>query len=450
MKKKEFLLKLKDNLKQNKIDDVNYILDYYEDLIDGKIESGQSEEEALLSLGDVKKVTQELLSEFGAINLNNDQEITEIKAHEKIKKPSVGQKIESKRRGNCREFACDVENGFELKTRFVERKVIFNTHDENQLTVQAGNKFLSKIMVYNDKNTVTIYENSNTLWHIIIQVLLFSVFYGIYYLVCLDLINSSGWWHFLVAGLAAFTQMVIFYTINFLYSRNGNVVSVCLPVNMQAKFMQLNILEGKLEINKIYAYDVNVKVISGKVTLNNVPINNLSIKISSGYCLVSSDQNKQLNLAFINVSSGGCSVNNLEAAKFDGKISSGSLKLNQVKTNNFNFKVSSGGISGNDLTVKNDLIMKVSSGGIKINKVSFHNAHLKVSSGSIKLKNIAGSANDYLINSKVTSGRVLINNTKVSTYGYKLVNEMPSQSINTLVSSGSVNLTFYNDQYNTQ
>lgn len=60
MNKVKFLNEIKVNLKDFKKEEIDRIIEYYEEMIDDKIEMGLSEEEAISSLGDVNEITTEI------------------------------------------------------------------------------------------------------------------------------------------------------------------------------------------------------------------------------------------------------------------------------------------------------------------------------------------------------------------------------------------------------
>lgn len=64
MKKDEFYIKLANSLQDVSLDEQQKVLDYYEELISDRMDSGMSEEEAVGSLGDPEKLAKEALADI--------------------------------------------------------------------------------------------------------------------------------------------------------------------------------------------------------------------------------------------------------------------------------------------------------------------------------------------------------------------------------------------------
>lgn len=64
MKKDEFYIKLANSLQDVSLDEQQKVLDYYEELISDRMDSGMSEEEAVASLGDPEKLAKEALADI--------------------------------------------------------------------------------------------------------------------------------------------------------------------------------------------------------------------------------------------------------------------------------------------------------------------------------------------------------------------------------------------------
>ena len=63
MSKREFLLKLRKRLYGLTKDEIRERLDFYEEIIDDRIEEGLSEEEAVLAVGPIDAIAEQILSE---------------------------------------------------------------------------------------------------------------------------------------------------------------------------------------------------------------------------------------------------------------------------------------------------------------------------------------------------------------------------------------------------
>ncbi|HHU56490.1 MAG TPA: DUF1700 domain-containing protein [Acholeplasmataceae bacterium] len=71
MNKQKFLNEIKANLKDFKKDEVKRIIEYYDEMINDKIEMGICEEDAIRSLGDVNDITTEIKTNLLGERSNN-------------------------------------------------------------------------------------------------------------------------------------------------------------------------------------------------------------------------------------------------------------------------------------------------------------------------------------------------------------------------------------------
>ena len=69
MKKDEFLIKLCSQLGGMPMDEIEKSVSYYSEMIDDRIEAGEREEEAVASLGSVKEIATQILSQMSLTSL---------------------------------------------------------------------------------------------------------------------------------------------------------------------------------------------------------------------------------------------------------------------------------------------------------------------------------------------------------------------------------------------
>jgi uncharacterized membrane protein len=63
MNKEQFLAALRRLLRELPTDELERILEYYREMIEDKVENGQTEEEAVRGLGDIRALAQKILAE---------------------------------------------------------------------------------------------------------------------------------------------------------------------------------------------------------------------------------------------------------------------------------------------------------------------------------------------------------------------------------------------------
>ncbi|MCR4617613.1 MAG: DUF1700 domain-containing protein [Lachnospiraceae bacterium] len=64
MNKESFITELKNNLAGLPEDEIKKSIDYYEEMIDDRVEDGMPEEEAVAALGDIKSITKNILEDI--------------------------------------------------------------------------------------------------------------------------------------------------------------------------------------------------------------------------------------------------------------------------------------------------------------------------------------------------------------------------------------------------
>ena len=83
MNKQEFLAKLRRGIDGLPLSDINRSLDYYSEMIDDRMENGQSEADAVASMGEVEEIVSQILSGYSS----EKKESLETQAHTKEKRP---------------------------------------------------------------------------------------------------------------------------------------------------------------------------------------------------------------------------------------------------------------------------------------------------------------------------------------------------------------------------
>lgn len=83
MNKFEFLSLLRERLSCLPKEDIEKSVDYYNEIIDDRIEDGLTEDEAVAALGDIDEIVRHILADF-TISKKNDDSKTEKKPHKRL------------------------------------------------------------------------------------------------------------------------------------------------------------------------------------------------------------------------------------------------------------------------------------------------------------------------------------------------------------------------------
>lgn len=176
-----------------------------------------------------------------------------------------------------------------------------------------------------------------------------------------------------------------------LKTKSGSITNKNCPID--AEKLIITILSGEINLNNVNISDkTEVSVASGDVFLTNAIFDKLTTHIASGDGKFNSIKVKDELII---------------------EVSSGDMTVNSVTAENLAIKVISGDLNANNLVVNSTSEISIVSGDIAIKDFSFKNLKSKAVSGDIKYK-INGKIEDYTINGKMISGECKLSGTNIN------------------------------------
>lgn len=315
------------------------------------------------------------------------------------------------------------------------------------MTIKYRKRLFRPIEIYQDDNSIKVVERMNRFWiFVILRVLFFiAVYIGFYYIFKKHFDDHS--WLYLAILMPVFAVTSLTELLVWWYYHDKNDLYISVPQN--ALLNTLNVFEksGTVYISDIVANEFIIKVVSGKLYLQNAYAKNLQVKITSGKAFIGEEHEtfKTPIEKFTFATKSGSAIHGITIKSFNAKISSESVKLYNASLINANVKCSSGGIKGNNVAFNEDFFVKISSGSVKLDNVTINNSFkAAITSGTLRLNEITGHETDFMITTKTRSGSIRINDIKVSSIGYKLVESLPTKQIDTTITSGTARLNFKN------
>ncbi|CCV63703.1 hypothetical protein BN85401260 [Alteracholeplasma palmae J233] len=444
MNKQDFLNQLKQALYENKISDPNEVLDYYTDLIEGQIEKGITEQEAIQSLSKISDIILELKdSENGS---NNNFTFSNYIQARPVANTILGDKITSSSSlKKVKSYHINIDKEYCLNTKLWERNIEIIPSDSNTIDIEYKKSFSNPIEVFIHENQISVIERIHRIWVLgFIQMIVFAGLYIGFYFIFKNQVSQNGWWHALILFLTLVVHGIIFSNHYYKNSKNKKIL-VKLPKAKSLNQLYMIQRSGKAELSSIYATTFNINAYSATCKINDSFAHYIYLKNSSGHIRFGNpNQELKFKSELLNTitSSGSTKIYGLNAQTISAKVSSGSLLLDNIKSYDMSLKCSSGSLKGNGLMIENNISVNLSSGVTYYNDISFKSALLNAKSGYLTLDNIKGSSNDYILKTKYTSGSIKINREKVA--NIHTSNTTSKDEINAKVSSGSIKLNFLN------
>lgn len=435
MKKEVFLKKLEDKLINKNVSDVSDLIYYYEVIIDGKIEKGESLESILSNYGDLDKLVNDILQE----NKDNDQ----FTFKDYIK--ASNNKDTKLNRINNSINKLEVSNQYNLTTKVWHRNVTIKPTTNNNIELKYKNKLLYPIEIYSNNDNIEITEQGHRVFiQSLIPMLSFLIIgiilYFIFSYFSLFKANTIIW---ASLGVATIIQGILSTIVGLLNKRNLEL-EIMLPIKKNVNNLELVLRSGNLSINEISTNNLKVRMLSGNTHLNQVISNNYDFKISSGNLTLNSLNNEADKLSVV-TSSGNTKIYNLNVKHLNVKVLSGSIYLEDTNTYKSTFNVASGTIKTINFKTLKETNVSIKSGSFQGDNLELGDVNFNVLSGGAKLSNIVGNKEAYLYNTKISSGSFKINDEKLNTYNMLVVKELPKLTFNARVSSGSIKLNFKDD-----
>lgn len=366
MTKNEFLDLLDKNLKDKKFSERTDYLQYYEDIIDGKIEGGMDEEEVINSFKSIDEIADDIIAQSNDIfELTFSEIINESNIQDKdllLSSPKIINKDY--------EHNLLIDKPYKIKTKTWKRNIIIDSSTSSGLKINYNKSIIFPITVKHskDNDNIEILESSYGIWlNILVQTLLFGALYLVFYLILRKpLISKSGYWHFLVFTCASIGNLIINLIFN--HKKEHNNLKIIVPNNSVIKEFEVTSVSSNITISNIVSKELTGKIYSGKLNINNTYANIMNYKLSSGKLSLENDSTvKSIDSLNIYSHSGNAKVTRVNVNEFFSKINSGSLIIKNMGIDKINFKSRSGRITTQNIICKNDAYFKISSGSFKIN-----------------------------------------------------------------------------------
>ncbi len=454
MNKNQFLYELENNLSLIPQDEKLEVISYYEDLILGDIENGNSEEDAVLKLGSIDEIVSRILDVYAIDGLDD---FNDGKAFEKIGiSQSFGNKVFKVEATNI--------NNLSISTNSSNLIIEQNNSPSANIEISHFNSILSKIDLVKQGDTLYITEKSRRFYGYFIHniiALLIALTSGI---IIYNAFSSLKIWHIILIIFGIFGLLQV---INLLVCIWLNVDKMKILIPSKKEFgLAYNGKFGNLKVlNSNFNY-VNAKISSGNIKFINTKSKTYYMKAASGTIklladeldnpiktnditlLTSSGSIKLVNYITDNViarcKSGNIKCKKVTCESLNISANSGSIKGIEINSKEINSSAKSGSIKYKELVCNKELNLSVTSGSIKTVNAEIFCSNAKANSGSIYFKKVIGYRKEYNLDLHSRSGMVKVKELLNSSSDFSDIKEniICNKNIKANVNSGSIKVTF--------
>ena len=436
MDKNGFLKALEKGLTKLNSEQINNAISFYEEIISGKIENGETEENVVTSLGDISVHIKDLLA-FYEIDDIAENAVYEQSTSTTGDSP-IHELVFKKEKSS---YVADFDDIEELTifsgVRTVKNVEILKSNTAHGIIEKSKIKFFNDLVVSKQGNKLFIKETSSfKFWiYVACQTLIFIS--AIILFVLLDTLAQR-----LMVGSSFLVAWGIISIPHIVFNIKGHALRIYLPDSTSR--LDVRNIFGNCELINLNINDISVFTKSGRITLRDVSANNFVGIVDSGSIRINNDEGFNISKfgnMKINTSSGSIKINRVETNSLLVTCNSGSTNIRDAKIDNLNSSCKSGTIKLINCTNLKETSISCTSGSIKAYNYDSIKSLLKVTSGTIKVENIAGSHKDYLINAMVSSGILRINHN-VPMFN---ANYGATKQIQAYATSGTIKLSFKDD-----
>lgn len=400
MSKKEFIKKLGRTLSELPNDERAKTLDYYSELIDDRVESGASEEEAVAAMGDIGSIRESILADA------------------KERGVKLGKRSGRKFRKVFLPILCVIlgiglffTTIVVLKSCGVEFTFITGEWREVKKELTVGNDKTIEINMTMTDLTIGLSEDD-------------AVHLTYYENKVINYVADES------ANGLKLTQKVKIWAALFI-NENGHGAVVLVPEGFEGT-LRTKLTSGDTSVSGLENLtELRVKATSGDILVTNVSAGSGEAHATSGSiklnsCTFDSDLSAKCT-------SGSLAIEGLTCSRLYAETTSGRIRLQDVTASSVESKLTSGGTSLIAVTA-DSLRIGSTSGSVSLDRVDAKNIDISATSGSVR-GSLTGSSEDYHVESSVTSG----SNNLPGNWG------KGERNLKVKVTSGSISISFLDD-----